>query len=124
MPFIMLAVLIDMAVPFERVESVMLKVVEIAQRSVPNLRLEPKPSVVIGELKDGQVLYKLSFFVEFGERSEANARSAIYKLLQRAFQIAGIEVGWSRSETRSFDQPEEPGAPAEAAEAAEAPSLG
>lgn len=118
-----ISVLVDMAVPFERVEMVMLKAVEIAQRSVPNLLLEPKPSVVISELKDAQVIYKLSFCVEFGERSEASARNAIHKLLQRAFPIAGIEVGWNRSETRSFDQPEDRDAPAETAEPAEAPSL-
>ncbi len=117
-----ISVLVDMSVPFERVESVMLKVVEIAQRSVPNLRLEPRPSVAIGELKDAQVLYKLTFYVEFGDRSEATARNAIYKLLQRAFPIAGIEVGWSRSETRSVDPSDASEAPGESAEAAEAPA--
>ncbi len=98
------SVLIDMAVPFERVETVMLKVVEFARADVPNLLLEPKPSVVIADLKDGQANYKLSFFVELGERSDGKARGTIQRLLQRAFPIAGIEVAWNRSETRIADK--------------------
>lgn len=102
-----ITVVIDMAVPFEKVEALMLKVVEIAKPSVPNLLLEPKPSVVITEFKDSQAVYKLSFYVEFGERSEGKARSTVHKLLQRGFPIAGIEVGWTRSESRSLDVPAE-----------------
>lgn len=98
-----LSVLVDMKVPFDRVEAVMLKVVEIARPSVPNLLLDPAPSVVITEFKDSQAVYRLTFYVEFGERNEGKARSAIYKLLQRGFPIAGIEVGWARSETRNVE---------------------
>lgn len=96
-----IALPIDMAVPFERVEAVMLEAVGAAQPSVPNLLLEPRPSVAITELKDSQALYKLTFYVEFGERAEGKARSTIHKLLLQALPAAGIEVGWSRSETRS-----------------------
>jgi small-conductance mechanosensitive channel len=98
-----LSVLIDMSVPFERVEAVMLKVFQIAQPMVPNLLAEPAPSVVITEFKDSQAVYKFTFYVEFGTRSEVKARSTMFKLLQRAFLIAGIEVGWARSETRTVD---------------------
>jgi len=100
-------VLIDMAVPFNKVETLMLKVVELAKPSVPNLLLDPKPSVVITEFKDAQAVYRLSFYVEVGERSEGKTCSTIHKLLQRGFPIVGIEVGWARSETRNHDTADE-----------------
>lgn len=104
------SVLIDMSVPFEKVEAVMLKAVETAKPKVANLLLDPPPSVVITELKDSQAMYKLSFAVELGDRSEGKARNTISTILQQALPDAGIEVGWSRSETRSVEADVEFGA--------------
>ena len=92
-----------MSVPFDRVENTMLKAVELAKPTVPNLLLNPKPSVEITELKASQVHYKLIFYVELGESSDGTARSTICKLLQRDFPAAGIAVGWSRSEVRNLE---------------------
>jgi small-conductance mechanosensitive channel len=95
-----IAITVDAAVPFDIVQAALLRAARLVDGQVPNLLVEPAPSVSITDLKDGLSTYRLRVAVGLGDLGDGKARAELFRATQLVFAEAGIPYGWPRSETR------------------------
>lgn len=84
-------------VPTALVRKALEEAIAAALPHIDNISRERAPRVDVYDSREGQIQYILRFYVHFGLKSDAPAKSALLAAIQAAFDAHGVEFAWGRT---------------------------